>query len=79
MSIGFTGIHSAFRERVDTSDDPVAAAVVWMLGYRLIVVDDQSARARYGPFAPEFEIQGRVFPPNVSYHRVKATGAGLLK
>ena len=57
----FHRIASAFRAGVDAHDNPVAQAIVWMLGYRLVAVSHQSARDRHGPFAPEME-----FPDFVS-------------
>ena len=59
----FHRIASAFRERVDTQDNPVAQAIVWMLGYRLVAVSQQSARDRHDPFAPDIEFPDFVFPP----------------
>ena len=57
------GIESEFRERVGAPDNPVAQAVVWMLGYQLVAVSEQSARARRGPFVPALVLPDRVFPP----------------
>lgn len=56
----FARIESQFRERAGSSGDPVAQAVVWMLGYRLVASSEKSAR---GPFAPAIEFPDRVFPP----------------
>ena len=60
----FHRIASAFRERADAHDNPVAQAIVWMLGYRLVAVSQQSARGRrHDPFAPDIEFPDFVFPP----------------
>ena len=59
----FHRIASAFRERLDAHDNPVAQAIVWMLGYRLVAVSQQSARDRHDPFAPDIEFPDFVFPP----------------
>ena len=57
-------IESAFRERANDPENPVARAVAWMLGYWLVEVSDVSARRRYGvPFAPAMEFREGVFPP----------------
>ena len=57
-------IGSAFRERANEPENPVARAVAWMLGYRLVEASEVSARRRYGvPFAPAMELQEGVFPP----------------
>ena len=57
-------IGSAFRERANEPENPVARAVAWMLGYWLVEASEVSARRRYGvPFAPAMELQEGVFPP----------------
>ena len=57
-------IGSAFRERANDPEDPVARAVAWMLGYWLVEASDVSNRRRYGvPFAPAMELQEGVLPP----------------
>ena len=39
-------ISAAFRKHIDARDNPVAEAVAWILGYRLIGADDRSERDR---------------------------------
>ena len=56
-------IDSAFREHVDARDDPVAQAVVWMLGYRFVDASDRSERDLYGPFKPDIQFPDITFPP----------------
>ena len=56
-------IYSAFREHIDARDDPVAEAVVWMLGYRFVDANDRSERDLYGPFKPDIQFPDLIFPP----------------
>ena len=59
----FYRIHTAFQEHVDTRDNPVVQAVVWMLGYRFVDANDRPKRERYNTFKPDIEFQDRIFPP----------------
>ena len=59
----FHRIDSAFREHIDARDDPVAEAVVWMLGYRFVDANDRSERDLYGPFEPNIQFPDLSFPP----------------
>lgn len=59
----FHRIDSAFREHIDARDNPVAEAVVWMLGYRFVDANDRSERDLYGPFKPDIQFPDLVFPP----------------
>jgi hypothetical protein len=75
------GVDRCFRESVDDEEVEDAKPLVWAFGYMLVGRRREEPRERSGVFAPQFEIDGSIFPPRLTEipHEIPALWAAYVK